>query len=188
MYKINYQSDFELAVQRIYAGSIDMGLATYSWRMQFSTPNGRIYEASYNRDTNEYINAYPTDDGHLKVVFHDHGLGIGQLKAKWIAYIDDKHFQQDLLRKAIVPEELDVMLVPNGGDDTDYTIPMPMNLWVEVLALLNGKVDKGEAITALQLSATTTAGATTIKLTISRSSTRRLLNYLCLLPQLNRQG
>lgn len=132
-FKINYKSDFVLRL------ASDAGWGT-AFTLEFWTkgaPTKRYY-ATHDGNGN-YTNCKPDSDTELRVMFDDHGLGIGNLMLRITYSLADEEFRtgkdDEVVNVAAITvlndegEEVNVMLNLEGetAAEIQYSLPMLAN-------------------------------------------------------------
>ena len=148
MAKIHYESDFKIRETFQMEGSLVGFTFTYYVR-------DNSYTASWDGTT--YTNCKSNEDGSVTVLFTNHGLGVGKLRAKREFAIQDSDFP-DHAYNAIVDDDMGITLTSGTTDFFDFgiisTIEMPKDEALEIvnntIIIKQGNVDTTTKILSLE--------------------------------------
>lgn len=139
MKRINYKSDFDFILHLKDCKDPEKAVPfpECSFDVLFWASNkAKAYTASYKDGV--YTNCFPTDDGGMHFVFHNHRLGVGTLK--WEPHFEHPNdIYPDNIQDLFSKEPLDIELVDGPGD-------CPTTAEIEIVAPFI-KGDKGDKLT-----------------------------------------
>lgn len=145
MTNVNYKSDFDFVLDLLDSSGGVVGWPLEDFRaVLYVAGKEARFEASSlgGRCTN-----CRNDDGHIRIVANNHGLGIGQLWVEFTLYSPDESYP-DGVRAVTNRAALDIELVPGLTDesiaDRPATMPMPVVISADMradMALLREDVD-----------------------------------------------
>lgn len=134
-----YKSDFDFILRLKDCKNQDIAVPfpECDWEIRFYTEaKNYFYIASFRKGI--YTSCFPTEDGGIHFIFHNHRLGVGTLK--WEPHFEHPNdIYPDNIQDLFSKEPLDIELVDGPGD-------CPTSAEVEIVAPFI-KGDKGDKLT-----------------------------------------
>lgn len=144
--RINYKSDFPLAVKLIKNGQ-PVAFPDCDFSIAAKTENGfTVYKAERKNGVYKHCKQ---DGDRLIVFFDNHGLGKGRIEVECVIDNPDADYTEDGIRQETYKTKAPIVLVDDNGDALDLRLPEPRVVEKVVEKVVEREVQLPEEIKTL---------------------------------------